>query len=515
MGKMNKNDYMRLMQRIVIIMMISFSPQTRLNTTVFAQSQPGLNADASAKKTLLKEGIAKIKNGEFADAKSIFQKLCDLDPQNPTYYQALQKCELNANALEAANVPDQATHAKVSFAQPEKLISMNLENVDIRDLLFTIADEMGKSLKLDPKVQGSTSISLNNVSPLQALSTIAKNNRLILRDKPQHLEVYPPSVRRSASEMGIGECAISLKNISAENAIETANMFISEMGRAVLNKNSNILMVRDSTHIVEQIDNAFEKIDPDPKQIVVEAVILDVSLEDRQELGFNWFGLDSTIIDGKMLKREGGTSDFVSTVTNTPRVYAAVTYKSITALMDAIKTTNKVDVLSRPKILTIEGNKAKIIVGKKLGYRTVSALNQTTMENIEFLEVGTQLNVTPHILEHNNILMDIHPEVSDGLIDEQGLPIENTSEITTKVVVANGQTLVIGGLIKSKITDDVKQVPLLGSIPWLGNLFKRTEKVKTRSEIVVLLTPYITGFTPDEKMQKSIDKVNENELTTF
>ena len=151
---------------------------------------------------------------------------------------------------------------------------------------------------------------------------------------------------------------------------------------------------------------------------------------------------------------------------------------------------------------------AQVLVGQKLPYQTVTTVENTSMQNVEFLEVGTSLVFRPFISEDGYVRMEIHPKNSSGIINAQGLPEETTTEVTTNILVKSGNTVVIGGLMESGISSDISQVPLLGSIPFIGRLFRSEKEVETRNEVVVLLTPRIVG--DDELGQRAGEAIERH-----
>jgi type II secretory pathway component GspD/PulD (secretin) len=173
---------------------------------------------------------------------------------------------------------------------------------------------------------------------------------------------------------------------------------------------------------------------------------------------------------------------------------------NIGVFLEALATVTEVEVLANPKVLALNRQMAEIIVGGRLGYRTTTTTETATVQQVEFLETGTQLRFRPFVADDGFIRLEIHPENSTGSVDARTeLPTKNTTEVTTNVLVRQGQTLVIGGLIEKQRNDIVKKVPILGDLPIAGALFRRTEKAEMRREILVLLTPrLIDPSRPEE-----------------
>lgn len=145
--------------------------------------------------------------------------------------------------------------------------------------------------------------------------------------------------------------------------------------------------------------------------------------------------------------------------------------------------------LSTPKLMALDNQEASVIIGDRRGYQVTTTINQVTSESIEFLESGVILRVTPKIDPTGRILMDIHPEVSTGTVDANGIPSQTTTEVTTSLLVPDGETVFIGGLIKHTQSQSYQRVPLLGRVPGIKGLFRSKERTNVNTETIVLITP--------------------------
>jgi len=236
---------------------------------------------------------------------------------------------------------------------------------------------------------------------------------------------------------------------------------------------------------------------------LIEARLLEITHSDDLTVGVQ---LDGIKINGDTIFRaltSGFAADFLAVPPTSQGLFAGVLTDDTAAFIEALAEEGNVKTLANPKILAVDKQEAEIIIGDKLGYRITTTTQTSSLESVEFLDVGTQLKLTPRISDDGLVLMEIHPEVSDGEVTS-GLPSESTAEATTHMLVRDGQTIVLGGLIQERTSDHVAKVPLLGDIPWLGHLFRRTTKSKTLSELVVLITPHIVGPEPDEEMKEII-----------
>jgi type IV pilus assembly protein PilQ len=256
------------------------------------------------------------------------------------------------------------------------------------------------------------------------------------------------------------------------------------------------------------------EIDRAPPQVLVEATIMSVTLSDDFQLGvdFNAFaGIDFQALGGSGRISDGVSAGDLDTGTNpidgwlsevsqrgftdgaSNGLHFGILRNQVGVFIQALEEVGNATVLSNPQILTLNRHAAQLLVGRKLPYLTTTTSQTSTQQSVNFLEVGTSLVFRPYVTEDGYVRMEIHPKKSDGFINSIGLPEESTSEVTTNILVKAGNTIVIGGLMEETLVSSVNQVPLLGSLPWIGTLFRNETQSSVKSEIVVLLTPHIVG----------------------
>ena len=279
----------------------------------------------------------------------------------------------------------------------------------------------------------------------------------------------------------------------------------------------DVIVVQDYPENLAIVDEMIAKLDVMPVQVVIEAVIIRVDLNRTQQLGVNFGAVDQM---RGVLGVVGNGSQFSSTVGFTPLkvLTAAGTLQpntgfntsstsgisfgyiggNVSTFVQALETLGKTNVLATPRVLVLNKQRAEIQLGNRLGYRTLVTNLTSTVQQIQFLNTGTLLRLRPFISDDGMIRMEIHPERSTGLIDANGVPQLNTARMTTNVMVPNGATLVIGGLIDNQ--DDVNQsgVPGLNRLPVVGALFRNRTQDVIKSEVVVLLTPRIWNAADPE-----------------
>lgn len=179
--------------------------------------------------------------------------------------------------------------------------------------------------------------------------------------------------------------------------------------------------------------------------------------------------------------------------------------------LNTLKSRGGLKTLSTPKLLALENQEAEAIIGNRLGYRITTTINQVTSESVEFLESGVILKVIASVDSENRVLLSVHPEVSTGSVSDDGIPSQTTTEVTTKMLVEDGQTVFIGGLIKRSLDESRESVPILGDLPVIKHLFSNKASNSVNTETVVLITPYLVEDMDRFRNQRSVSKVAEIE----
>jgi len=390
-------------------------------------------------------------------------------------------------------------------------LTINVDNIDITQLLRMLSVKRRVSIVAGPRVSGAVSLNLYDVTFEEALRAILDVSGCTATYKGDVILVTGAS-EKALLPLDTADLHIKvfkLDYLDPNEALTIVQQFISPAGRVVASNIEYTLLVEDTLAYVERISSLVEQIDVAPKQVLIEATLLEIVHDDDLTFGVE---LGVTQINGNTIFR-ALTSGFAQDVTALPEtaqgMFAGILTEDTETFVEALAEVGNVKMLANPKILAVNRQKAQIIIGERLGFRITTTTETSSLESVEFLEVGTQLTLTPQISSDGTVLLDIHPEVSDGNVSVLGLPSERTAEATTYMLVKDGQTVVLGGLIQERTSDQVAKVPLLGDIPLLGYLFRRTTKSKTVNELVVLITPHIMGPEPDYAMRETIGNVEE------
>ncbi|MFQ5641196.1 MAG: secretin N-terminal domain-containing protein, partial [bacterium] len=331
-------------------------------------------------------------------------------------------------------------------------------------------------------------------------------NQLIVIDDPERIERIKKFIEKtdvpSAAVMEI----FSLQYADAEAVVNRLQSELTPgIGSAVADKTTNKVFVQDLPDNLPYLRQLIETLDQRTQQVLIEAKIIQITLKDEFKMGVDWQALTNRfggVIDFSSSFRILGDKDNGGRVRGTGITAGS---SSLTGLIEALQTVGKTDLLSNPRITCIDGQEAYILVGSTVPYKTIDTREDQggtlrTFERVITVEVGVKLKVTPIINDDGFITMKIRPEVSEVTSFNDNIPIIEKSESETTVIVKDGVTIIIGGLIKDQEIKDEKRVPLLGSIPLLGLPFRSKKTTKTKSELVILLRPQI--LTGDVNMDR-------------
>lgn len=436
----------------------------------------------------------------------------------------------------------------------EDLVTMTLDNAELASVLKTFAVEYRMNIVAGADVQGRVTMNLFDVPAEEALRAVLAVNGFGFRRSGEFFIVEKLDERGGAEEP-IETEVVWLNYLSAEEALKLIEPLKSGEGsftagspaqRGIssdpaeaggnLPAGGEVVVLKDRRDVLLEVKRVLKELDRRPRQVLVEATILEVKLDDETR-----FGVDFNTLSGIKFTDLLPTSNFNSLVmqpatapqiaegfesvgtfgfasdANTDGMHIGIVTDDVALFIEALEKVTDTTVLANPRVLAVDRQRAEIIIGAKLGYLTTTTTETATVQEVEFLDIGTQLRFRPYIAGDGFIRLEIHPESSTGVVDPAtGLPSETTTEVTTNVMVRDGNTIAIGGLIGEQVERVTKQVPLLGSIPLLGVLFRQTVDKVNRREVIVLLTPHVVdGGEPDTVGLAAANAMANNRDLTF
>ena len=336
-----------------------------------------------------------------------------------------------------------------------------------------------------------------------------KSGTIILMDTPTKLDAMESFI----FEVDVPDAPVlteifELKYTKAEEIAEKISEILTEeVGRIKFDPRSNKVIVTDTQEKIDEIKKLIEAFDGKEKEVLIEAQILQIILSDQHKSGVDWEGLLSEFHTLDL------TSNFsvLSATEKRGSISIGTTPEAgdndYRILLEALETIGETNILSKPRIATLNNQEAKILVGSTEPYITTTTTTPasgptTTSESVNFIDVGVKLFVTPTINKDGYVTMLIKPEVSSVVRtvttgNNNTIPVVETSEAETTVMVKDGVTIVIGGLMKDEKIESISKMPLLGDIPLIGLVFRNKDKLIRKTELVIFLTPkIITGDVP-------------------
>ncbi len=264
----------------------------------------------------------------------------------------------------------------------------------------------------------------------------------------------------------------------------------------LLDKQRRVLMITASRDKMEIIREYFARVNTPIPQVQIEAHIVAIDAGFERSLGINWNFQGGYSGPTRPTDRPLGTPQSTTGTALDPTqdfVFGKYNLSNLSAVLQSAESNNKGRILSQPRIMTLSGNEAAIQVGTKYPYKQSTTQNTTgTTENVQFIDVGIILNVTPQVNQKaKSIVMKLHPEVSDVIGFRNDAPIITTRQTDTQVEVNDGETVVIGGLLREENLRQRNDVPVLRDIPIIGEFFRFSKKSKGRTNLIILVTPKI------------------------
>ncbi|MFH1519483.1 MAG: secretin N-terminal domain-containing protein [Candidatus Omnitrophota bacterium] len=400
-------------------------------------------------------------------------------------------------------------------------ISLDYKDADLAAVLRSLSWTYDLNIVTDSKVKGKVTISLKDVALKEALSAILTINGLIFSEREGI--IYVATGDPKAIDMD--NAVVFLKYITASEALNLLRDVGSSNGGIMINETSNSLIITDFPANVAKIKDLLTQVDIAPQQVLIEAKIVDITSTDLAALGVEWtadynpgHGLfDRGTYYAERLTANISLAEDHSTLSGDQIGITALTLKNfpVTATVDALVRQGKAKLLASPSIAVINGEEARIIIGERYPIQERTQTTTGTTETVTFVDIGTSLRVTPNINDDGYITMRIHPEVSSFASAVGSNPRITTREADTTVRVKEGETLVIGGLIKNTDNRTHDKIPVLGDIPFLGFLFSRTSKSVEQIELAVFITPKILRSRAEKLRLKKADAASEDAYVTL
>lgn len=354
------------------------------------------------------------------------------------------------------------------------------------------------------------------------------SNTVVLIDIPQKIEEMAEFIKKA--DLPVQTRVFSLNYAQVDKLQPKLQEVVTKgVGSLRVDERTNKIIVTDFPAKLDEIDKILAAFDEKTPQVLIDAQIIEVNPSDKFEMGVDWAYWIEKYFKISTNLPIGTTNRLVFGTTNTNPTHPGG-YK---AVVDILQTIGDTKILSSPRIMALNNQEARILVGTKDAYIT-STTSQSpgsttvTSQSVNFVDVGIKLYVTPTINREGFVTMKIKPEISSAETKkilaqdlETEIPIVSTSEAETTVTVKNGVTIIIGGLRKDQKIKTVKKIPLLGDIPWAGALFRSTSNDVKQTDLVILLTPHIisgetslTEFSEIKPRDGVVSRYEKGEIVT-
>jgi type IV pilus assembly protein PilQ len=368
-------------------------------------------------------------------------------------------------------------------------ISVDLEDAPIISVLRLLSEYAGVNIVAGKDVTGTVTVRLHNVPWRQALEIILKASGYAYREDPGVIRVdTADNLDKQDYDLPLSSKIYKLEFADPDKMLNKINAMLSPKGKANVDVRTNSVVVTEVDPIHQKIEQLVKLLDTPTPQVEIMAKVVDMDVSASRALGIDWTlqGLESRLV------RADVTSNLTPSIIGYGQFNIATvpSLAQLNAAINMLEETGKAQTVSSPRISAVDNEEAKILGGQRFGIPTRDISGNTV---IQFYTVGTKLQVTPHINSLEEITMEIHAEVSelDRASALAGRPIITTSEADSKVLVKDGNTVIIGGFIRRKETKNVRGIPILKSIPILGALFRETTTTVEDRELLIFITPTI------------------------
>ena len=465
-------------------------------------------------------------------------------------YQSDNEFTIEVNPVAEKTKEGSSLYSETKEYEGQRL-TLNFQDIETRAVLQLLAETSGKNIVVSDTVQGNVTLRLRNVPWDQALDIVMTTKGLDMRQNGNVIIVAPAEeiAARETADLEAKQAISELEPMYSEflqvnyakasdlaklisgtggGATKSGNAMLSERGSIAVDERTNTLLVQDTAERLQDIRRMVTTLDIPIKQVLIETRIVVVNDDFSRDLGVR-LGITSNNIGPRDLVVTSGTgagaNNYLASIldsANDPTGNTPITFPDLTdrynvnlpiadaagrfslallksdILVDleltALEAEGRGEIVSTPRVITANQKEASIEQGVEIPYQQSASSGATT---VQFKKAVLSLTVTPQITPDNNIIMDlqVHKDNVGDIISTGGLggtvPSIDTRNVQTQVLVADGQTVVLGGIYETERRETIKKVPLLGDVPVVGNLFKSKQRVDNKAELLIFVTPRI------------------------
>jgi type IV pilus assembly protein PilQ len=387
-------------------------------------------------------------------------------------------------------------------------VTMELKDVEFKDMLRAVAQEHGINIHVHEDVKGKVTASIRDIPLWEALGSILHSRGFDYRMLGSGLYVVEPMDPALVEERSMVVREFRLRYLRPDNSLmDAVNSLLSGKGRASHLRGSNALVVKDIPLGVRRVEELIAGMDRMPRQIMIEARIVEVATAYKKELGIDW-GVGHSRTSGNVFGGIGKVdTDFNVNLPSASEGGLSLSFGLVSGDVDidlklsALEDAGEARILSRPGIMVMENQMASIADGMEILIPTLEAATviQTgettglTETEPRFMEAKLELAVTPRAIGTEQVALSLNARKEEFDFDKEfeGFPPKRTRSAKTDIIIKEGETLVIGGIYTKKEIKEESRVPLLWKIPLLGHLFRKEIRDEEETELIIFLTPTI------------------------
>ncbi len=402
-------------------------------------------------------------------------------------------------------------------------VTIDFRDADIRNVLKMLSYKSGVNIIAGPDVEGVVNMQLKDVPWLKALDVILstygygyeRKGTVIMVTTIDNLKKRREDAKALAEQEPLATETYILNYAKAEDVLKSLDKMKTARGAINFDKRTNAIIINDVQSNVTLLRDVLKQLDSVTPQVLIEAKIIETTLDKNDTLGIDW-GLSASVNGPQMSTTFPVNANFSSkflptgTTAAAPTIGTAATSLSygtmnlagLNATLQMLKSRANTNILSNPKIVTLDNQPAKVQVGQQYPmpqYTTSSQTGALQVSGWTYLDIGIIFDVTPHVNNAHMVTLDIQPKITSILSTipasstnvSANMPVLSTELVTTSVMIKDGETLVIAGLIKDNVSKTIKRVPILGYIPILGWPFQQTIDAHQKTDLLIFLTPHI------------------------
>lgn len=396
-------------------------------------------------------------------------------------------------------------------------VSLDFRDADIKSVFKILAFKSGVNIVAGPEVSGVVSIQLKDVPWEEALDVIVQTygyayeqkGNIIVVTTVEKLKKRREDVMSLSEQEPLETKTFTLNFGKASEIIASIEKMKSGRGNMDYDDRTNTIIVTDTPTQVLLISEVIEKLDATTPQVLIEARIVETTISDQVDVGIDWLTqVTATGAKNATTWPFANSSDnkYISNdfqgIANDNFSYGTLDFSQVQAVFEFLDTKTDSNILSNPRIVTLDNQPAQIVVGTQYPIPTYTYNQdqaQLQVSGWEYKDIGIIFDVTPHVNRAGFVTLDVEPKITaitgTVTVENTTLPQLSNESSKTSVMVKDSETLVIAGLIKDTITDTKKKTPFLGDIPVVGLLFQKSDHLQTKTDLMIFITPHI--ITPE------------------